>query len=212
MQKFIIFVLAISIAAACADKTTNTAVETSSHANASQSANHSGHNSMDHSSMTSSPGASSAPVELQFLDTMIVHHRGAVDMAKLSASRAEHTEIKTLSDAIIRDQQREIDLMSGLRKKWFGDSPEAINMDFPGMSAGMHSMDLKKLDALRGNDFDVEFIRQMIPHHQGAIEMAKHIGSNDSYAELKKLADDIIKAQETEVRQMNEWLSIWEKR
>ena len=212
MQKFIIFVLAVSIAAACADKTTTTAVENSSHANASQSSDHSGHNSMDHSSMTSSPGASSAPVELQFIDTMIVHHRGAVDMAKLSASRAEHTEIKTLSDAIIRDQQREIDLMNGLRKKWFGDSPAAINMDFPGMSAGMHSMDLKKLEALRGNDFDVEFIRQMIPHHQGAIEMSKHIGSNDSYAELKKLADDIIKAQETEVRQMNEWLSIWEKR
>jgi len=212
MQKFIIFVLAISIAAACTHKTATTAVEHSSHANASQSGNHSGHNSMDHSSMTSSPGASSAPVELQFLDTMIVHHRGAVEMAKLSASRAEHTEIKTLSDAIIRDQQREIDLMNGLRKKWFGDNSEAINMDFPGMSAGMHSMDLKKLEGLRGNDFDVEFIRQMIPHHQGAIEMAKHIGSNDSYAELKKLADDIIKAQETEVRQMNEWLSIWEKR
>jgi Uncharacterized protein conserved in bacteria len=40
------------------------------------------HGSMDHSKMGSSPGAASAPVELQFIDTMIAHHRGAVEMAR----------------------------------------------------------------------------------------------------------------------------------
>ena len=171
---------------------------------------HSHHGEMDHA-MKSSPGASTAPMELQFLDTMIVHHQGAVDMAKLVDMRAEHAELKKLAANIIKDQEGEIALMKSLRNKWFGEKAEAVNMEFPGMAAGMGGMDLKKLKSLEGNAFDVEFIRQMTPHHQGAIEMAKHVRATDSYAELKKLSDDIIKTQEAEINQMRQWLEAWEK-
>jgi len=209
MQKYIAVVLAVSIAAACSDKTANDIDHASHSSNATNSNGHLNHTSMEHSAMTSSPGAASAPIELQFLDTMIIHHKGAIDMAKLADARAEHAELKKLSSDILRDQEREIATMNQLRGKWFGENPEALNMEFPGMSEGMHGMDLKKLESLRGNDFDVEFIRQMIPHHQGAIAMAKHLASNASHAELKTLADDIIKAQEAEVKQMGEWLQAW---
>jgi len=212
MQKYIALVLAVSIAAACSNKTANDidhASHSSNATNSNGSNGHLNHSSMEHSAMTSSPGAASAPIELQFLDTMIIHHKGAIDMAKLADARAEHAELKKLSSDIIRDQEREIATMNQLRGKWFGEKPEALNMEFPGMSEGMHGMDLKKLESLRGNDFDVEFIRQMIPHHQGAVAMAKHLASNDSYSELKKLTDEIIKAQEAEVKQMGEWLQAW---
>src|SRR5687768_2083361 len=69
------------------------------------------HNTMDHSKMghgDSSKGAESAPYELQFLDTMIVHHQGAVDMALLADTRAGHPELKTLAENIIEDQRKEI--------------------------------------------------------------------------------------------------------
>ena len=161
--------------------------------------------------MESSEGAASAPIELQFLDTMIVHHEGAVEMAKLAESRAERPELKQLALAIIRDQEREIGMMREWRKKWFGEKEQAVNMEFPGMSAGMRGMDTKKLESLRGKEFDLEFARQMIPHHEGAIEMAKHIGGNDSYAELKKLAEEIITAQEAEIKQMRKWLTATDK-
>ena len=209
MQKHIALVLAVSIAAACSNKTANDIDHASHSSNTTNSNGHLNHSSMEHSAMTSSPGAASAPIELQFLDTMIIHHKGAIDMAKLADARAEHAELKKLSSDIIRDQEREISMMKQLRGKWFGEKPEALNMEFPGMSDGMHGMDLKKLESLRGNDFDVEFIRQMGPHHQGAIEMAKHLAANDSYAEVKKLADEIIKAQEAEIKQMGEWLLAW---
>ena len=41
------------------------------------------HSKMDHSAMKSSPDAAKADYDLQFIDTMIVHHQGAVDMAKV---------------------------------------------------------------------------------------------------------------------------------
>ena len=59
--------------------------------------------------MNSSPNAASAPFELQFLDSMIAHHKGAVEMATLAESRAERKEIKELAASILIDQEREKD-------------------------------------------------------------------------------------------------------
>jgi len=161
--------------------------------------------------MQSSPDAASAPFDLQFLDTMIAHHKGAVEMAMLADTRAQHAELKELAANIIYDQEREIAKMSEWRDRWFAEKKIAINMEFPGMSHGMGGMDLKKLESLKGNEFDLEFLRQMIPHHEGAVQMARAVKGQDSYAELKELAEDIIVAQEAEIKQMREWLSAWSK-
>ena len=170
-----------------------------------------GHSGMSHEEMTSSPGAAEAPYELQFLDTMIAHHSGAVDMAQLVATRAQHAEIKQLAKNIIADQQREIAQMKEWRRNWFGDHARAVNMDLPGMSNGMSEMNTDKLDELKGNAFDLEFIRQMIPHHDGAVTMAKDLLTHEPNAELHSLADNIINSQEAEIRQMREWDSEWRK-
>ncbi len=60
-----------------------------------------------------------------------------------------------------------------------------------------------------GQEFDSAFLEEMIPHHQGAIEMAQMVLKTSKKPELIKLANDIISAQQKEINMMRDWQRQW---
>jgi uncharacterized protein (DUF305 family) len=82
-----------------------------------------------------------------------------------------------------------------------GDSGPS-SLAFHGINMKMHGA----MDITYTGNADVDFVNGMIPHHAGAVDMAKTVLAFGKDPEIKKLAEAIIKAQETEIAQMQEWL------
>jgi uncharacterized protein (DUF305 family) len=163
----------------------------------------------------SDPNAATAPYDLQFLDSMTHHHEGAIRMSQMVLSRSQNEEMKKFAQKIIADQQREIDQIKKWREEWYSGKPRAVNMEMPGMMSSTRGMmqggGMGKMMSLQGKEFDLAFLQMMIPHHQGAVDISKEAQSKAEHAELKPFAGQIIKEQEAEIKQMNEWKEAWSK-
>lgn len=144
--------------------------------------------------------AEGQPYDAVFIDSMIVHHEGAITMANQALTQAERPEIKDLANAIISAQETEIGQMQAWRTSWYPDLAETS-----GMEIEMGTMEVAAGDS----PFDQRFIQAMIPHHEGAIAMARDALQNAEHQEIKDLANAIISAQEAEIAQMRQWLEDW---
>lgn len=85
---------------------------------------------------------------------------------------------------------------------------EGVEMMHQMMGDSMSGM-VDSLKGKTGDDFDKEFIKQMIVHHQGAIDMANLAKVNAKHDEIKSMADDIISAQSKEIEMMKQWQKDW---
>jgi uncharacterized protein (DUF305 family) len=91
-----------------------------------------------------------------------------------------------------------------------GGMPMAMGPDddaHKAMMAGMGDMNSQMAQGMQAEDIDVAFICGMIPHHQGAIEMAKAELKYGDDPWARELAQKVIDAQEGEIAQMKEWLA-----
>lgn len=163
----------------------------------------------EHGAAHGAVAQSGVPYDLKFIDTMAAHHKGAIDMAKLAATRAQHQELKDLAAKIVSDQTKENEQMKAWREQWFAGKPQAADHSMPGMRESMQGMDMNKLRAARGADFDHLFIDMMIPHHEGAIAMAKDAQGKVQKPELTAMLDKVVKEQQKEIDQMKSWSAAW---
>lgn len=68
-----------------------------------------------------------------------------------------------------------------------------------------HKRMMKQMNVRMSGDPDKDFVMMMMPHHQGAIDMAKVELQYGKDPKLRSMAEEIIKAQEKEIAEMKEW-------
>ncbi|MFG3709636.1 DUF305 domain-containing protein [Micromonospora sp. NPDC047730] len=164
---------------------------------------------------TSGPTASASgaatfgDADAMFAQMMIPHHRQAVEMAELAATRAADPEVKRLAGEIKAAQAPEIATMSGWLSAWGRPVPspgaETPHMDH-GMPGMMSDADMEKLTAASGREFDRQFLTMMIAHHEGAVTMARDELARGVNAEAKALAQQIVTTQQAEIDTMEKIL------
>lgn len=139
-----------------------------------------------------------------FIAEMVPHHRSAVAMAAMAKTRATSSFVKTLAANITRSQSAEIAQMQRVDAQL---SKAGVKKGDLGMDSHMKGMDMNASMLEHAKPFDSEFMKMMVPHHKGAIAMAKIELAKGSNPELKTLAKSIISAQQREVEQMNAHLT-----
>lgn len=147
--------------------------------------------------------------DVSFAQEMIPHHRQAVEMADLAATRAADPRVKALADQIKAAQDPEIRTMTGWLDSW-GEpvSPKpggmaGMDMGKSGSGMGMMSAaDMTSLGASSGTSFDRQFLTMMTGHHNGAIEMAVTQVDKGRFEPAKQLAVSIRDSQRKEVAEM----------
>ena len=77
---------------------------------------------------------------------------------------------------------------------------------------GMNQMHQDMMAAAQCKDPDVAFAAGMLPHHIGAVKMAEVELKYGKDPEMRKLAEDIINAQQAEIEQMQKWLKAHNKK
>lgn len=152
---------------------------------------------MDHGAMMDSD----QPFDAQFIDGMIAHHQGALEMAQTALEQSDRAEVRELAEAIIAAQTPEIEQMTAWRTAWYPDLPATA-----GMPMSMGDMAISTDETV---PFDQRFLTAMISHHQGAINMASMAQLHAVHADIHPMAAAIITAQQAEIEQMQAWLTEW---
>jgi uncharacterized protein (DUF305 family) len=156
-----------------------------------------------------------------FIADMIPHHEGAVEMAEMAQNQAESPELQAMADDIIAAQESEIAKMESIAEGL--PEPDGGSMDMDMGLGGEHSdhsghmgmdksemgMDMDPAELADADNFDLAFVNMMIPHHEGAIEMAQDLLAEGENAELQAMAYSIIDSQSAEIKQMKAWQKEW---
>ncbi len=155
--------------------------------------------------------------DIAFMTGMIAHHAQAIQISRWAESHDASPVIRRLTARIISAQTDEIHTM----QTWLAargqpvPDPDKVGMmhhdehgmtmpgmDMPGM---LTAEQLMELDAARGTRFDELFLRGMIQHHSGAVDMVERLFATGGAAQDEttfKFANDVQVDQRTEIARM----------
>ncbi|MDG2020162.1 MAG: DUF305 domain-containing protein [SAR86 cluster bacterium] len=144
--------------------------------------------------------------DVDFLQGMIVHHQQAIVMSLLAAKRTNNKTIIDLANRIDSSQEDEIDFM----RSWLESRDEKPNKEHAHQHMKMVGMaSPEELQQLRDSDstkFDKLFLKLMINHHDGALEMVKDLKQYPGTAYdsiLNEFISELVNDQGVEIERMN---------
>lgn len=141
------------------------------------------------------------PVDRAFVAQMIPHHESAVQMAKIAQRRGSSEFVKDLADDIVRTQAAEISTMRAADERL-----EAIGVKLGSLGVSDDGTEHDSGRLKTAEPFDRAFLQMMLPHHEAAIPMSRAQIARGGDAQLKRLAQEIIAAQQREISAMRDHL------
>lgn len=154
--------------------------------------------------------------DVAFMQMMIPHHHQALEMSALADKHARSKSVRTLAERISGAQAPEIQAMSAwldernIEVPRVGDDPKKYDHSEHGHNAMMGMMtpaQMKELSAARGERFDRLFLKGMIRHHAGAVDMAEDAAQDGTDVIVSEMTADVAAIQSAEINRMQDLLA-----
>ena len=143
-------------------------------------------------------------VSYNFMVQMIPQHRAAIEMSKNILLYTQNKSVENIACNIISMQTKSIEDMQHILHRCgrVCNSIDDLRLYQRRMDSIMHSMFCRMDQARETNKVDVDFMCEMIPHHEGAIQMAENTLKYEICPALTPILCDIISSQKKGVREM----------
>lgn len=144
-----------------------------------------------------------------FITRMIPHHEAAIAMSKNILDYTQNEELKEIAENIISEQTKSIENMRAVTEA----SDKMVNCSCDLKNYGcrieniMRTMFARMRNACTSDCIDADFIREMIPHHMGAVCMSETALKYCIYSELRPILQSIINSQKNGITRMQCLLS-----
>jgi uncharacterized protein (DUF305 family) len=154
--------------------------------------------------------------DVAFMQMMIPHHAQALEMSRLADTRADDERVKALARRIQGAQGPEIMTMAAWLDVRNIDVPKAAEdpssydhgaHGHTGMAGMLTESQMAELEAANGTRFDRLFLKGMISHHRGAVEMAQTTATEGVDLQVAEMAADVAVGQAAEIQRMRDLLS-----
>ncbi len=145
-----------------------------------------------------------------FMNHMIVHHEQALTLSRLAHNRTNTQEILDLAGRIDVSQEDEISFMQGWLEERNIEVHAHMSMHHMKMMGMASDQDIAELSNSKGMEFDELFLRLMIAHHEGALDMVKELKRQPGSAYdplMFEFVSDLSNDQGVEIERMNTLLT-----
>ena len=145
-----------------------------------------------------------------FMNHMIVHHEQALTLSRLAPNRTNTQEILDLAGRIDVSQEDEISFMQGWLEERNIEVHAHMSMHHMKMMGMASDQDIAELSNSRGMEFDELFLRLMIAHHEGALDMVRELKRQPGSAYdplMFEFVSDLSNDQGVEIERMNTLLT-----
>lgn len=155
------------------------------------------------------------PLETTFMGEIVMHHRAAIQMARMERKRGRDRDIRTHAMNIISSQRDQIAQFRTWLERWYGLTPAQARAqaspEARGEMTAMMRESERRMSKLRavpsGARFDVAFVRMMIAHHTSGVVEFLEPQARAPHPQLRVAATTGLMSQESEIADFRTWLS-----
>lgn len=143
-----------------------------------------------------------------FIVQMIPHHKAAIEMSENILKYTSNPTLKTIASRIISEQTKSIENMLQVKESCSAltNSQQDLHLYQRNTNKILQTMFSHMKNARATNNISCDFMWEMIPHHQGAVEMSTNTLMFDICPELSPILHAIIQSQKEGIQQMRRLL------